>query len=78
MDTTKNINSTRNWEEGWRQRGEEEGSIDKMYTYINRVLYPISYGVKFGLPLPTEDSRFLKIGWQSNKRKVENAKHLVS
>lgn len=25
-------------------------------------------GVKFGLPLPTEDSGCLKIGWQSNKR----------
>ena len=34
-------------------------------------------GVKFGLPLPTEDSRCLKIGWQSNKREVENAKHLA-
>jgi hypothetical protein len=33
-------------------------------------------GVKFGLPLHTKDSRYLKIGWQSNKRTVENAKCL--
>jgi hypothetical protein len=44
---------------------------------LTELYIPFYMGVKFGLPMPTEDSRCLKIGWQSNKRKVENASRLA-